>query len=212
MPPEDVMMGRVKHETTRPTLLSRVRDLDDHAAWREFDERYRDLILRYCLRRGLQRSDAEDVRQMVMLNLAKQLRTFTYSPDRGRFRSYLGRTVQNAIHRFFRRPPAEDRGLDTDVEAGLESGEREEQDAEWEAEWMQHHYRTAMDVVRSTAEPRSVEVFEHLLSGASTDEAAAQAGLSRDAVHKVKQRMRDRLKEQIAKQVADEDDLESKPE
>ena len=41
----------------------------------------------------------------------------------------------------------------------------------------------------------------------TTDEVAAQVGLSRDAVHKVKQRMRDRLKQQIALQVADEEDL-----
>lgn len=32
------------------------------------------MLLRYCLARGLQRADAEDVRQIVMLNLAKSLR------------------------------------------------------------------------------------------------------------------------------------------
>ena len=57
-------------DTTHPSLLARIQDLDDHAAWREFDARYRDLILRYCRRKGLQPSDAEYVRQIVMLNLA----------------------------------------------------------------------------------------------------------------------------------------------
>ena len=59
--------------TTHPTLLSRVRDHEDHRSWREFDSRYRELILRFCRRRGLQQSDAEDVRQIVMLNLARAL-------------------------------------------------------------------------------------------------------------------------------------------
>ena len=79
-------------QTTRPSLLARVRDLDDHHAWVEFESRYRDLILGYCRRRGLQRSDAEDVRQMVMLNLAQaSSRNFEYQPQRsGRFRDYIG--------------------------------------------------------------------------------------------------------------------------
>lgn len=198
-------------DTTRPSLLSRVRNLSDHAAWREFDEAYRDLILRYCARRGLQRNDAEDVRQMVMLNLARQLRTFTYQPDRGRFRDYMGRVVQNAIHRYFRRPRPESRGLDTDVVAGLDDdSELRERDEAWEAEWMLHHYRMAMATVRETAEPRSVRVFERLLAGESTDEVAAAMGMKRDAVHKVKQRLRDRLKELVAQQVLEEDGLEGR--
>jgi RNA polymerase sigma-70 factor (ECF subfamily) len=197
----------VTHETTRPSLLSRVRNLSDHAAWREFDEKYRDLILRYCQRKGLQRSDAEDVRQMVMLNLARHLRKFTYRPERGRFRDYMGRVVQNAIHRFFRSPRPENRGLDADVVAGLadEDGERDEA---WEAEWMLHHYRMAMSNVRRTAEPKSIEVFERLLAGESPDEVATSLGMKRDAVHKVKQRMRNRLRDLVAEQILDEDGAE----
>ena len=201
------MPEAMAHETTRPSLLSRVRNLSDHAAWREFDETYRDLILRYCQRKGLQRSDAEDVRQMVMLNLARQLRTFSYQPERGRFRDYMGRVVQNAIHRFFRRPRPSMRGLDTDVVAGLDDeGELRERDEAWEAEWMLHHYRRAMATVRETAEPRSVEVFERLLAGESTDDVAGALDMKRDAVHKVKQRIRDRLHGLVATQLDEEEE------
>ncbi len=69
-------------ETTRPSLLRRLRDPQDHDAWREFDARYGELVLRYCLSRGLQHSDGEDVRQMVMLSLSRTLRSFEYSPRR----------------------------------------------------------------------------------------------------------------------------------
>jgi hypothetical protein len=65
-------------------------------SWSAFDERYRDLILRYCRRNGLQPSDAEDVRQMVMLNLAKQLRSFQYDVKKGRFRHSLGLAARKA--------------------------------------------------------------------------------------------------------------------
>jgi len=192
-------------DTTHPSLLARVADLEDQSAWREFDARYRELILRYCRRKGLQTSDAEDVRQMVMLNLARQLRSFEYKPKLGRFRDYLGRTVANAIHRYFRRPRPERGGLDVGVVADLEAPADERLDQEWETEWMLHHYRLAMAAVRETADAKSVEVFEQLLAGRSTEEVAELFEMTREAVHKVKQRMRDRLKQKIAEQVREDE-------
>ena len=193
--------------TTHPSLLSRLQDHEDQAAWREFDLRYRDLILRYCRRKGLQASDAEDVRQMVMLNMARQLRTFVYQPRKGRFRDYLGRTVANAIHRYYRRPRPDKGGLDLGVVAEIEAPRDESLDQEWESEWMAHHYRRAMAFVRETADDKSVAVFEHLLAGEGTDDVAARFEMTRDAVHKVKQRIRDRLKGRIAKQIAEDEAL-----
>lgn len=92
-------------EPTRPSLLLRLRDPSDAAAWRDFDHTYRDLILGYCHARGLQLGDAEDIRQTVMMNLSKAAQgSFEYRPERGRFRNYLARIVQNAIRRHFSRP------------------------------------------------------------------------------------------------------------
>ena len=105
------------HDLTHPSLLSRVRDGSDQAAWREFEAKYRELLLRYSRARGLQQSDAEDVCQLVMTNLAQSLRNFDYSPEKGRFRSYLGRVVKNSISRHFARPNPADRALDTAVMA-----------------------------------------------------------------------------------------------
>ena len=59
--------------------------------------------------------------------------------------------------------------------------------------------------VRRTFEERSVRIFERLLAGASTDEVAADFELSTQAVHKVKQRIRNRLKELISAQIAEEE-------
>jgi RNA polymerase sigma factor (sigma-70 family) len=201
----------MSHDTTQPSLLSRVRDLEDQSAWRDFDAQYRDLILRYCLRRGLQRSDAEDVRQMVMLNLAKHLRSFEYEPSKGRFRDYLGRVVRNAIHRYFRSPKGELAGLRTSVASAVPDDSEDLLDRTWDDEWTQHHFRLAMAAVRRTADPQSIEVFERLLSGETTDAVAAALGMSRDAVHKVKQRIRDRLKEHVARQVHEEAVLDDGP-
>ncbi len=193
------------HDLTQPSLLSRVRDGSDQAAWREFEAKYRELLLRYCRARGLQQSDAEDVRQLVMMNLAKFLRNFDYSPEKGRFRSYLGRVVKNSISRHFARPNPADRALDTAVMATVPDEGPDEKDDLWEQEWINHHYRLAMRTIHDTFDKRSVAVFDRLVEGESVETVAQACGMSTQAVHKVKQRIRKRMQELIAAQVRDED-------
>ncbi len=196
-------------ETTQPSLLSRVRDNGDQAAWREFDAKYRDLILRYCRRKGLQPHDAEDIRQVVMLSLAKQLRTFQYEPGKGRFRDYLGVSVRHAIHRFFRSHRNDAHRLGTHDAAGLTVDDDEGR--LWETEWMRHHHRRAMETVRTTVDAKSVDVFERLLAGETPAEIGSALSMTSDAVRKVKQRMRERLRDLVARQIHEEEgfDLET---
>ena len=193
-------------ETTQPSLLSRVRDPADDTAWREFDAKYRELILRYCRARGLQTTDAEDVRQIAMANLSKSLRSFEYRPARGRFRGYLGQVVRSAISRHFGRPDAPARALDTNVMAAVEANDGGQADELWEREWVRHHYRLAMQGIRATFDLRSVQMFDRLLAGDRVSQLASDFETTTQAVHKVKQRIRDRLKELIADQIKQEDD------
>lgn len=193
-------------ETTQPSLLSRVRDSADDAAWREFDAKYRELILRYCRARGLQTSDAEDVRQIAMANLARSLRSFEYDPGRGRFRGYLGQVVRSAISRHFRRPDVRARALDTCALVSIEADDAGGADEVWEREWVWHHYRLAMQAIRAAFDPKSVQVFDRLLAGVSVGQLASDFQTTTQAVHKIKQRIRDRLKELIAAQIRQEDD------
>jgi len=191
-------------EPTRASLLSRVRDASDQEAWREFDALYRDLLLRYCRARGLQLSDAEDVRQLAMANLARSLQRFEYDPAKGRFRSYLGQVVRSAIRQHFARPDSKHRALGSVVLA-VTAADSDSEDETWEREWMRHHYRVAMAAVRATFEPKSVEMFDQLLAGASVAQVAQDYQTTEQAVHKVKQRIRDRLKELIERQTREED-------
>jgi len=203
--------GTMGSETTQPSLLSRVRDPANDAAWREFDTKYRELILRYCHARGLQTTDAEDVRQIAMTNLAKSLRSFEYKPARGRFRGYLGQVVRSAISRHFRRPDPQVRALDTNVLATVEVNDADRADEVWEREWVRHHYRLAMQAIRATYDAKSVQMFDRLLAGDSVSRLASDFETTTQAVHKVKQRIRDRLREVIADQIKQEDDEGGNP-
>lgn len=194
-------------ETTRPSLLERLRDPNDQGAWREFEETYRDLVLRYCHRRGLQHWDAEDVLQTVLLGLTRAMGGFRYDPRVGRFRGYLGRVVGNAIVNRKRRPGEGARHLEQEALAELAVAEGAEQDRRWEDEWRLHHLRRAMGKIRESARDRDLEIFERLLAGESVAGVAEALGLTPDAVYKVKQRIRDRVRAHVAAQIREEDGL-----
>lgn len=190
--------------STQTSLLGRLRNVDDHVAWCEFEVRYRDLLLRFCRRQGLQHADADDVVQHVFANLARALPTFAYDPQRGRFRDYLLRCVRNAIADWSRRPGARAQSVDNSIEAA-DALTDPAAAAAWEAEWVAHHYRLAMRMVRESFEPRGVEIFDRSVAGASLAELAREFEMSEDAVRKVRARIRDRMEELIAAQVRDED-------
>lgn len=203
--PGQDMNSQAGRETTSPTLLMRVRDPRDEAAWREFVARYSELIWRYCLRRGLREADAEDVRQLVWLDLARGLRNFEYDTARGRFRKYLARVVQSAISRHFARKNPADRQLDSGVLASAPEDDSGFAQL-WEEEWVDHHYRLAFATVEETFEPRSIAVFRRVMDGVPTAEITQELGLSSGAVHQINRRIRTRMKELITLQIREEDE------
>jgi RNA polymerase sigma-70 factor (ECF subfamily) len=196
-------MPPVHPSATQPSLLSRVRDPADQAAWRDFESKYRDLVLRYCRRRGLQATDAEDILQATLLKLMRSLPGFVYDPSRGRFRDYLYRVVRNAITDLAARQAGRPHAVDTDVLAAA-AGEQTT-DQQWEEEWTDHHYRQAIATVRTTFDAKSVAIFERLLAGDPAEGVAASFDMNVMAVHKVKQRVKDRLRELVEAQIAEED-------
>ena len=96
-------MSLPSDQPTRATLLYRVRTLDDQAAWNEFVERYTPLIYGWCVRQGLQSSDAADVTQEVLARLVKAMQAFEYNVSRGSFRGWLKTVTTNAVSDLIRK-------------------------------------------------------------------------------------------------------------
>jgi RNA polymerase sigma-70 factor (ECF subfamily) len=192
-------------ETTSPSLLARLRNPQDEAAWRTFESRYRDLIRRFCRRRGLQTADAEDVSQLVLLAMTRTLPGFQYMPERGRFRDYLGRVAENAVRQHLKSPTRSDLLLETSVLAEITTVEEGPLEPAWLDEWTQHHLGLAMQAVRAKTSPESLALFQRLLAGETVAEVARATGSSIDAVYKAKQRVAERLRHEIEGQLRDED-------
>ncbi len=188
------------HPTTHTTLLARLSAGSDPAAWREFCDRYGDLIRNYCRRQGLQPTDCDDVLQEVLLGLSKAMPGFVYDPSKGMFRSYLRTFVSRAVFRRFRQERAEPMQLDMG-QVTVQATE----DRIWEEEWQQHHVRLAMRVIDVEFGARQRAAFEaYAVDGRTAADTADMLGLSVDNVYQIKSRILRRLSELIEAQVQEE--------
>lgn len=79
---------------TRASLLQQVKDLSNEAKWREFYELYSDLIFYAACRAGLSPVEAEDLVQVVFIELMGRMADFNYDPEVGSFRGWLLQRVK----------------------------------------------------------------------------------------------------------------------
>ncbi|MGD9690142.1 MAG: RNA polymerase sigma factor [Phycisphaerales bacterium] len=193
------------HQTaTHATLLARVADGTDPAAWREFCDRYGELIRAFCRRQGVQPADAEDVHQDVLLSLTKSMPGFRYDPQKGKFRSYLKTIVLHAIYRrSFQKGGG--RSLGEVEEASRAAATDAGVDEQWETEWRQHHLRQALRTIGPEFNEADMLAFQrYALEGRDAQEVGAALGLSLDQVYQAKSRIVRRLTRVIETQVAEE--------
>jgi len=182
----------------------RIRDSADAEAWRQFADLYARVIYGYCRRRGLQDADAADVTQEVLAQVARSIRSFEYSPERGRFRGWLGTVTHSKIERFRRSRNRGEGGPTGDpsaraADAPIEEAESGGADPEWIDEFNAKVLRAAMERIRPDFEPQTWRAFELTWIGnRSPQEAAREVGCRVHAIYVAKSRVLQRLREEIA--------------
>ncbi|MBK8268613.1 MAG: sigma-70 family RNA polymerase sigma factor [Planctomycetes bacterium] len=178
-------------DTTRASLLLRLRDRADADAWALFDRIYRPMLTRFAMRMGLGREDADDVVQQCLKAVAQHIGSFEYDPARGRFKGWLRTLVQNKVlnELRIRRPVAAESGMLRSIQADEENPA----DA-FERIWMQEHLWHCLKELRSEVEGTTYRAFEeYVLNQRAAEEVAKELGLSVNHVYTIKWRLTEKV-------------------
>jgi RNA polymerase sigma-70 factor (ECF subfamily) len=151
---------------TRQSLLSRLRDWQDEAGWREFFDMYWRLIYNVARKSGLADAEAQDVVQNTFIYLARRMRGFHYDPARGSFKSWLRVVTRSRIHVFWRTQKADEKFIreplpdaaDDDVEA-QPNASADALDEVWQREWEENLVNTALRRVRAKVSSQQLLIF-----------------------------------------------------
>jgi RNA polymerase sigma factor (sigma-70 family) len=186
---------------TRPSLLVRIRDAGDRAAWLQFVEIYAPLVYRFARKRGLQDADAADLAQEVLQAVAGASRRLEYDPGRGTFRGWLFTVARNRLHNFLLRRR---RYMAALVELGPDEclddypAPTQEESALWEQEYRRRLFDWATEQVRREFQDTTWQAFwRTAVDGEGAKQVAEALGMSVGAVYIAKSRVLARLREQI---------------
>ena len=185
---------------TRPSLLIRVRDQQDHGAWDEFSEIYRPVIIRLARFKGLQPADCEDLAQQVLLSISKTIHNWQPDADRARFSTWLKRVALNAILNAVTRP-APDRATGNDNFAALcnENQTHSEADSELlNTEYRRSVFQWASSQIRNEFTRETwMSFWLTAVDGMDIDDAAKQLGRTRGSVYASRSRVMKRLQQKV---------------
>jgi RNA polymerase sigma-70 factor (ECF subfamily) len=185
---------------TRPSLLVRLRDKRDEAAWALFVRLYGPLVFRYGQRSGLQDADAADLTQDVLCSVSAAAGRLEYDPQRGTFRGWLFTLARRRLCDLRTRQARQPRGSgDTDALQRLDEQPAREEVDQWDREYQQHLFLAAAEEVRPAFQPKTWQAFwQTAIEGKSGQDVARELGLTLAAVYLAKSRIMARLKQQIS--------------
>ncbi len=168
---------------TRISLIQRLHDGRDTAAWIEFCAIYERAIHRIALKYGLQDADAREVSQEVLLTISRRIQAFDVE-GKGRFRAWLSAVARNATIDLLRK----NRRFSTavgELPLSLEQIACEQDESQlFDLETRKEQFRWAAEQVRqSVAETTWRAFWETAVKGHAGEAVAEQLGLSLGAVY-----------------------------
>ena len=191
---------------TRLTLIERLRDQNDDAAWEEFSNTYKDYIYVVIVRMGFNTQDSEDLHQQVILKLWNTLPDFSYNKDK-RFRSWIARLTVNLCKDFIRSRSAKKNKLsdDDDLRDYYASVRLPEVEEISQKEWELFITNKALANIRSNFTGPSVDVFCEFMDGKTAVDIAAKYQVGTTSAHQMTSRVREKPIAEISRLNADLD-------
>lgn len=183
---------------TRVTLLLKIRDGDDAAAWQEFVDIYAPVLNQYAVRRGLQAEDAADVVQDVLRTVLLKIDGFEYDSAKGKFRGWLHTVTRNHIVNHQKKNQRHRGSGDSGVQQLLNNqpGDHREQDDGWDETFQQQMLNVAMQRAKTEfTETNWLAFYRTSVEQTRPATVADQLQIKVGAVYVAKSRVVARLRE-----------------
>jgi RNA polymerase sigma-70 factor, ECF subfamily len=185
---------------TRASLILRLPDAADVAAWDSFESIYAPVIQRVALRQGLQPADVENVVQEVLLRVAKSVGRWLDKSERGPFHAWLMTIARNETVRLLSRPATRPWAMGDDSrQPPLEEAAMESQlSGDLDREYQREVFLWAADQVRhQVAEKTWMAFWLTQIEGLSVAEAAERLGIDQGNIYFCRSRVMSRLKSTV---------------
>lgn len=196
---------------TSVTLIAKIKDLgsgEDSAEWVRFWDSYSLAIRQFAVMKGGE-ENADDIVMQVLAKLVEVLRSGQYTPEKGKFHSYLATMIVNEVHMAHRKDMARaaDRKVSIDSSLGGSSGESNQTVADTlvaptvspdqiDEDWRQAVLKSAVEHVltKTALSERDRNVYrDYALAGKDISEVAEKYGISRNYVSQIKLRIDKRI-------------------
>jgi len=191
---------------TRPSLLHRLKDTQDHQSWQEFNDLYRKLIFGFAIKAGLTEDEAQEVVQETLIAAAKNLPEFRYDPKVCSFKTWLLNLsrwrVQDQLRKRVPAAPATfSKPRDADRTATIERVADPaglELEAIWEKEWQTTLLDAAVEKVKAQVDLKQWQMFDlYALKEWTAKDVAKALGVSVGRVYLTKHRVTALLKKEM---------------
>ncbi len=184
---------------TRASLLVRVRNPADQAAWHEFVEIYWPVIHRLARRRGLQAADADDLAQQVLLSVARTIEQRPHDHGRAKFRTWLTTVVHHAaLSALARTKPDRAGGGDLQGPHVQNAPQREPNSQLLALEVRREVFRWAARQIEEEFQPDTWQAFwRTAVDDRDCEAVARELGKSVGSVYAARSRVMKRLQEKV---------------
>jgi RNA polymerase sigma factor (sigma-70 family) len=186
-------------QQTRRSLLSRLKNADDHEGWRQFIETYGRVVYNVAVRSGLTDAEAQDALQETMISVFKTMPNFKYDPLTCSFKTWLHHLAFKRIADQFRKrqpPVVQAFPSEPDGSSGTTAIERvpDQQtvdiDKAWKMEWQNSLFAVALERAKNQASVEQFQVFDlYVLKDWPVRQVASTLGISATQVYLAKHRV-----------------------
>ena len=191
--PKLKLLVDMTYQSTRMTLIKRVKDRLDDNSWEEFTQTYQPYIMTILHRSGIPSSHIQDLCQDILLKIWKSIESFEYDPEKCTFRTWLSVVCRNTVYKF----SAKQKKLAIDDVEVPHIADEAEIDHIIEREWRLYIAAKALESVSRQFNKNALEAYRGFHKGQSVEDIAQSLEISESSIYVYNKRVKDAMSREI---------------